>query len=597
MIKLQNIVFPSTENCTEEALFFRRHGETKYSYALDQIVMQEESLIGFDTYFNSFSASKWYKYTKIQNVGVCIRLCGKFRVSLVYKEKLASQFLARVVGETYVDTKGIPENFFFTYETTYSQGMFAFELMSLEDEGIFLGGYYFTKDENYDIRPIRLGIAICTYKREKYIYKNLDILKRYFLDDRNSELYENLEIVVSDNAQTLDDKFSHKHIHIYKNKNVGGSGGFTRGIIECMNLSAVNPLSHILLMDDDVLIHPEAIFRTYKLLTLIKEQYEDSFVGGAMLRMDQQWFQTESGGSWNKGNLVSHKCGLDLRSLDACLYNEFEEKCDFNAWWFCTIPMCTIRENNLPLPIFIRGDDVEYGLRNMKHLILMNGICVWHEPFEYKYSSSMFYYIFRNRLIDNATNHKFYSEKELLADFKEQFFRELFTLRYKNAQLLLDGVNDFLKGVDFLKATDGEALNKKIMEQGYRLSELDELQFPFSYPDYERTLQFWESKRQQTKRKLTLNGIFFKAKNTVIAPVIAPHIAYFYRVGVALNYDSVSHKGFETCRDMKQIRSLFKQYCALKRNVKKNYSKIVTEYADRKAEITNLAFWKSYLEI
>lgn len=34
----------------------------------------------------------------------------------------------------------------------------------------------------------------------------------------------------------------------------------------------------------------------------------------------------------------------------------------------------------------IRGDDIEYGLRNCKRLVTLNGICVWHEPFESKYS-------------------------------------------------------------------------------------------------------------------------------------------------------------------------------------------------------------------
>ena len=44
-----------------------------------------------------------------------------------------------------------------------------------------------------------------------------------------------------------------------------------------------------------------------------------------MLRLDKQWYQTESGALWNGGNLISRKVGLDLRDLDACLYNEFEE--------------------------------------------------------------------------------------------------------------------------------------------------------------------------------------------------------------------------------------------------------------------------------
>ena len=85
----------------------------------------------------------------------------------------------------------------------------------------------------------------------------------------------------------------------------------------------------------------------------MKEEYKDAFIGGAMLRTDLQWFQTESGGTWNGGRLVSHKQGLDLRNLDACLYNEVEEKYEFNAWWYCTMPLNIINKKNLPMPIFI----------------------------------------------------------------------------------------------------------------------------------------------------------------------------------------------------------------------------------------------------
>ena len=116
----------------------------------------------------------------------------------------------------------------------------------------------------------------------------------------------------------------------------------------------------------------------------------------------------------------------------------------------------------------------------MKHLILMNGICVWHEPFENKYSSSMFYYIFRNRLIDNAVRNIRYSKEEFLEEFKEQYFRELFTLRYKNAELLMDGVKDFLKGPEWLMDQDGEKLNQDIMSRCYKLQNVNDLTLVFS---------------------------------------------------------------------------------------------------------------------
>ena len=146
-------------------------------------------------------------------------------------------------------------------------------------------------------------------------------------------------------------------------------------------------ITHALLMDDDITIDTESIEKTYTILSLLKDEYADAFIGGAMLRIDKPNMQVESGASWNAGDLISNKANLNMNVTWDCLFNEIEEYTEFNAWWYCCFPMDVVSEENLPLPIFIRGDDLEYGLRNMKHLILMNGICVWHEPFENKYSS------------------------------------------------------------------------------------------------------------------------------------------------------------------------------------------------------------------
>lgn len=594
-VKLQNIIFPSTQNCTEELLFFRRFEEVKYSLADDCISMDEEALITFDTYFNGFSASKWFKYTNVEKVGVRLVVKGRVRISLVYKEKQPSQIIEKVVGEFYYDSKEEVGNAEFEFETEFTQGMYSFNILALEDDVKFYGGYYYGETD-MDIQKISMALCICTYKREKYVYKNMAMLKKGELQKIDMEFADNVEVFISDNAQTLDETRFDKQIHVFKNKNVGGAGGFTRALIEAIKMQD-NTFSHVLLMDDDVVILPEAIYRTYRVLTLLKGEYQDAFVGGAMLRMDNQWKQVESGASWANGTLISHKMDLDLRLLDACLYNEFEEKCDYNAWWYCTIPMRFVRENNLPLPIFIRGDDVEYGLRNMRHLILMNGICVWHEPFEFKYGSFTYYYIFRNRLINNAVRNIPYPEKQFLTDFREHFIRELFTLRYKNARLLLDGVNDFLNGIDYLKGQDGEKLNQDIMERGYKMQYVDELSIPFSYPLYEQTLRFVESKWEQTKRKLTLNGLFQKPFKTVIVPTISPHIAHLYRAARALNYDVASHKGFETYFDKDEEMQLLKQYRKLKKRVRAEYASRVKEYRERAGELTNMEFWKNYLEI
>lgn len=593
---LQHFLMPEEKNCTEESLYFRRVGRVEYSLADSYIKLRNDAIVNFDTYFNGFSANKWFKYTKVNNVKVHLEIEGKARITLLYKEKSASGILEKCIYETYFDSAKDGEFFEEEYRTEFTKGMYCISILSTCDDTKFYGGYYYVEDCQPE--DIGLAINICTFRREKYVYKNMKMLEDEFLMNKESELNGRLYVNISDNAKTIDmSQFKSDYIRVFENKNLGGAGGFTRCLIESKKLQDSCKLTHVLLMDDDVVMQPESIYRTYRILSLLKDGYKDSFVGGAMLRTDLQWFQTEAGGTWNAGQLISHKQGLDLRILDACLYNEVEEKCDFNAWWYCTMPIDVVTDENLPMPIFIRGDDVEFGLRNMKHLILMNGICVWHEPFENKYSSSMYYYIFRNRLIDNAVRGIEYSKEKFLEDFKEQYFREIFTLRYKNAQLLLNGVQDFLKGPEWLMEQDGEELNMSVMNAGYKFSDLNELTIPFDYPQYEQMLRFVEEPKEQKKRKLTLNGLFGKHTKTVCVPVQNPHIAYFYKAYGVVNYDEASGKGFETYFDKKEEITLLKAYFKLQKEIKKNYDSAKEKYRNDKDKLNGIEFWKEYLSL
>ena len=323
-----------------------------------------------------------------------------------------------------------------------------------------------------------------------------------------------------------------------------------------------------------------------------------------MLRLDKQFIQTEAGARWNKGYLISHKSGLNLLETEACLYNEFEEKTEFNAWWYCAFPASVISEKNLPLPIFIRGDDVEYGLRNLNHLILMNGICVWHEPFENKYASSMYYYIFRNRLIDNSIHNLKYKRTHFIRDLKEQVHREIIYYRYKNADLLMDGVNDFYNGIDWLMAQDGEALHKSIMGRGYKLQDINDLSVPFSYPAYEQACRMPEPRRRtKAWRKLTANGFLLPSikkddnEMPVVAPTFTARPVNFYRVQKALNYDYCSRKAFVTEKSVKETLRLKYKFWKIKVKSKWKYRKTVKSYYKRGGELMDLNFWSKYLGI
>lgn len=605
-MKLQSLLFPQTGICTEEKMYFRRNGTIDFTWDKDYLNMFRNSSITFDTYFNGCSAEKWFKYTKVKRISICLHVKGQFRITLMRKEKNLDGATTKFLHEETFGQPDVDGVYSFPFETESNNGMFCFQILCLSEMGSLFDGWYEGEVQPQDIRPVKIALDICTFKREVFVTKNVRELYDCFLNNPDSEMKDSLEIFISDNAKTLnqDDVVLCDKIHVFLNKNTGGAGGFTRGMIEIMNCREKNHITHVLVMDDDVIINPDSVYRTFVILSLLKDEYADAFVGGAMLRLDKQFIQTEAGARWNKGYLISHKSGLNLLETEACLYNEFEEKTEFNAWWYCAFPASVITDKNLPLPIFIRGDDVEYGLRNLKHLILMNGICVWHEPFENKYASSMYYYIFRNRLIDNSIHNLKYKRSHFIRDLKEQVHREIIYYRYKNADLLMDGVNDFYNGIDWLMAQDGEALHKSIMGRGYKLQDINDLSVPFSYPAYEQACRMPEPKRTaRAWRKFTANGFLLPCKKRpdnempVVAPTFTARPVNFYRVQKALNYDYCSRKAFVTEKSVKETLRLKYKLWKIGLKSRWKYKKTVKKYYKRSGELMDLKFWSKYLGI
>lgn len=598
-MEIQKILFPRIGLCTEKALYFRTNtvGKIQYSYEKQTIEFDERGKVWFDTYFNGLSVEKWRKYTTVRNVFLRITISGKFKVLLISKEKLDNKVLEKVLYEQMMEA-GQPQSFELPYADGSHGGMCAFCLESMENGSALYGGAYCTDAGQGRTNSIKIGIGICTYQREAFVERNLKILRESVLQNTQSPLYGHLEILISDNGKTLDrNRLQSDHIHIYPNRNLGGAGGFTRAMIEMMQDSGDARITHVLLMDDDIVIDPEVLVRTYMLLSLIKDEYRDSFIGGAMLRLDLQYRQVEAGAAWNGGRLTSLKGGLDLRTCSGCLDNEVEEYAEYNAWWYCCFPIGIVRPDNLPLPIFIRGDDVEYGLRNMRKLILMNGICVWHEPFENKYASFLEYYIMRNQLIDNAFHCRWYGRKQVNSTMFRHCIREIMLYRYKNVDLYLQGIKDFLKGPGWLMEQDGEVLHRKVLSEGYRGQNLEDLQMGFSYPAYVKSLETRGTAISNIMRILTFNGLLFPAKGENIVSMSAARTPDFFRKKRVMHYDASARKAFVTERSLGlSLQCVFKTVCMLFA-VSFKLGKAQRAYREEGLKLRTLEFWKGYLGI
>ena len=161
---------------------------------------------------------------------------------------------------------------------------------------------------------------------------------------------------------------------------------------------------------------------------------------------------------------------LNVTELVNCL--KLEEKRpkvrnEFGAWWYCCMPREAIEKNGLPLPIFIRSDDLEYGLRCHPGFITMNGICLWHMGFTNKFNPAIdLYQVYRNMLVIQATSGVCQGI-DFMAWIKRLYKQMMLEFNYGSVELLLRALEDYMKGPEFLMEDRGEAIlkeNRKLVE-------------------------------------------------------------------------------------------------------------------------------------
>ena len=143
---------------------------------------------------------------------------------------------------------------------------------------------YYELDVDGELNDVELVLSTTTFKKEAFIERNIDLVKNQIIGS-NDSIADHFHMYVMDNGRTLDaEKLSGDRIQVIPNDNVGGAGGFTRGMITAMEQ---NPkATNILLMDDDVAVSPESIKRTYNLLRILKPEHREDMISGAMLNYE-----------------------------------------------------------------------------------------------------------------------------------------------------------------------------------------------------------------------------------------------------------------------------------------------------------------------
>jgi GT2 family glycosyltransferase len=253
---------------------------------------------------------------------------------------------------------------------------------------------------------------------------------------------------VVDNARTVNPELVKNYgdrFTLFPNENTGGAGGFTRGIKEA--IAAPDNFDYVLLMDDDVVVAPQAVQRTEALLSHLHPEYRKHFISGAMLRLDTPTVQHEATAYWNGWRVRPIHGNLDLGNFTnvskSCI--PVSHRRQYAAWWYCVIPIDKQMKNDLPAPLFVNGDDIEYSLRKASGIIHLNGIAIWHESFSGKLNSVKHVYLtVRNGLIINLLHN--YSLMRSLQLVLVRFVIQQLKGRNSKSALIIEALHDVLRG-------------------------------------------------------------------------------------------------------------------------------------------------------
>ena len=527
---VQNLIFPYL-------------GDTQLYFRIDngkiddkKVFLEKNGILKTNTFFNIFSAGKWFKYTDLQDLSLRLYGNGKVKLSIFQLYNENEKELEVYSKDLELETNPVvelPKNVW-----QFNNGMIFFSLTAYENAVLEKADYITNTSVNTNVV---MALNICTYKREEYLKANLSNLENEILNNPQSQLYNKLEIFIADNGKTLGDSVTTDKIHVFPNANTGGSGGFTRGLQEILAVSDEKKITHTIFMDDDIKLIPQVIERTAQFLSFIKSEFVESIIPGAMFRTESPNILHELGGCWTDRVILLHS-GLDTIKIQTLTQNDKENSLiNFAGWWYCCFRLEALKKIGLPLPFFIKGDDVEFSLRLGTDLIIINGLGVWHESFENKYHAVNVYYEIRNQLIVNTIHKIKYS---LFLNFFNNIFWRLVTYRYAEIPMYLQAIRDFCKGSKWLMNCNAELLNKKLREKTSKYGNDFFIDIPILPNDFEKLTEKDIEKHKYSKIKtlFTLNGYLLPANKNVVLPIGAD-AHEMYRVKNVIWYNYKIKKG------------------------------------------------------
>lgn len=412
-----------------------------------------------DSYFNAFYLNFWRAHGRLARVGVLCRVQGAVAVRVL--AHLAGGGV-RVIDDWMEGGDG-QESLHWVWAETGEIGapeVLRLSLSVATVEGAVIEEMAFVTEPVSGPVP-RLVVGICTMNREVLLEGTLaalagmaeetPLLQRVLLINHGRP-FQRPEL-----RKLLKQPLFRK----VQQANLGGSGGFARAMLEAQE-GEEGP-THLLLMDDDIRLDPRVILRALAFAQLAGEVA----VGGQALELERPHRLQEAWGRLGRNWLpMVEGAGTDLSDPASMRLWSRVPKADYNGWWFCLMPMSAVRRCGLPIPCFIRGDDIEYGLRLREAgvpVVPLPGVGVWHASVRYKHAGIVHYYDLRNSLI-TAAAHPQLGDLPGALHVMGYVLHHLLVHRYRSVEACLTALRDFLEGPDMALSADAARLHRRVIK-------------------------------------------------------------------------------------------------------------------------------------
>jgi len=536
----------------------------------------------FDTYFGVFPAARWRRKSAVNALHAVLEVSGPCEIEIVAVKRLKETIVLTHVAQS----AGVVNLRVCDLQDTTVDSYYVSVRRNSDNGGrLVTGGWY---SGAAPLREVRMNAVITTFNRQPYVLANVERMRQLITEVPSIE--QSFRATIVDNGRNLEVPASAgMSPTLIPNPNLGGAGGFARGLIHARNDGWT---THVLFMDDDISLEVESLVRT---IAMFRYATDDKLcIHGAMISEEIPWMQFEAGAhyAW-RYTYPLRAVGRedDLRDRITVLADELEPKFEYTAWWYTAFPIAVGKEN--PVPVFVRGDDVAFGLMHTgEHSITMKGVAVWHADFALKNGPMTLYYETRNMLLVETLvydQHKWYHTAYRTLSFG---FRNIFSLRYASLEYMLKGLDHYLEGPDFWRNVDHAAMHDEVRvcpeeKAGPLNAELSAIQIPAGIPKPIRLIGFIAA--------VPLVGGYIlpqwlRSKKMGVAPINSR------AVGLATRRNSILHRhprldeGYVLVRDtprfwrdMKALRvslmRLRRDYPRLKREYRAYYPEMVSDEA------------------